>query len=49
VIPAGAGVEYVFTQFQSPGMSDDLFSRSVEALAHELTVLKAVLEIECPL
>lgn len=49
VVPAGAGVEYVFTQFQAPDMPDDMFAKNVQALAHELTVLKALLEIECPL
>jgi hypothetical protein len=49
VVPAGDGVEYVFTQFQAPGMPDDVFAKNVGALTHELTVLKALLEIECPL
>lgn len=49
VIPNGRGAEYVFTQFQAPDMPDDVFARSVRALAHELTVLKALLEVECPL
>jgi hypothetical protein len=49
VVPAGDGVEYIFTQFQAPNMPDEVFAKSVQALAHELTVLKAVLEIECPL
>jgi hypothetical protein len=49
VIPRGAGCEYVFTQFQGPGMSDEAFGQSVKALAHELTVLKALMEVECPL
>ncbi len=49
VLPAGDGVEYVFTQFQAPDMPDEVFAKSVQALAHELTVLKALLEIECPL
>lgn len=49
VVPAGGGVEYVFTQFQPPGMPDDVFDKNVRALAHELTVLKAMLEVECPL
>jgi hypothetical protein len=49
VIPRGAAVEYVFTQFQAPGMPDDAFDASVRALQHELTVLKALAEIECPL
>ena len=49
VIPAGDGVEYVFTQFQGPDMPDEIFAKNVQALAQELTVLKALLEIECPL
>ena len=49
VIARGFGSEYVFTQFQAPGMSDDAFEKSVHALRHELTVLKALLEVECPL
>lgn len=48
VVPSGDGVEYVFTQFQAPGMTDDMFTRSVETLAHEMTVLKALLEVDCP-
>jgi hypothetical protein len=48
VIPRGAGSEYVFTQFQGPGMSDEDFLRSVRALEHELTVLKAIAEVDCP-
>jgi hypothetical protein len=48
-IPSRDGVEYVFTQFQAPDMPDDAFDKSVKALAHELTVLKALLEVECPL
>lgn len=49
VVPAGDGVEYVFTQLQAPGMPDDVFAKNVRALEHELTVLKALLEVECPL
>jgi hypothetical protein len=49
VIPRGEQSEYVFTQFQAPGMTDDAFAKSVAALSHELEVLKALLEIECPL
>lgn len=49
VIPTNDGVEYVFTQFQPPGMPDDMFASSVQALTHELTVLKALLEVACPL
>jgi hypothetical protein len=49
VLPNGGGAEYVFTQFQAPAMADAVFAKSVEALVHELTVLKALLEVECPL
>jgi hypothetical protein len=49
VLPNGPGVEYVFTQFQAPGMPDEVFAKSVQALTHELVVLKALLEVECPL
>lgn len=49
VVPNGAGAEYVFTQFQQPGMPDEVFAQSVAALGHELTVLRALLEVECPL
>jgi hypothetical protein len=49
VIPRGNGSEYVFTQFQAAGMPDDAFLASVRALEHELTVLKAIAEVECPL
>lgn len=48
-IPRGRKTEYTFTQFQSPGMADEVFRQSVKALEHELTVLKALLEVECPL
>ena len=49
VIPRGTGSEYVFTQFQGEAMPDEAFARSVQTLQHELTVLKALLEVECPL
>lgn len=49
VIPRGTGSEYVFTQFQAIGMADETFLQSVRTLEHELSVLKAVLEVECPL
>ena len=48
VVPNGAASEYVFTQFQSAGMPDAVFEKSVQAVAHELKVLKAILEVECP-
>jgi hypothetical protein len=49
VLPAGDGADYVFTQFQSPGMSDEVFDAQVAALGHELVTLKALLEVACPL
>ncbi len=49
VIPRGRGCEYTFTQFQGPGMTDETFGQSVKALEHELTVLRALMEVECPL
>jgi hypothetical protein len=49
VIPRGAQSEFVFTQFQSPGLPDEAFQASVEALGHELKVLKALAEVACPL
>jgi hypothetical protein len=49
VVPRGAGSEFIFTQFQAPGMSDQAFASSVETVKHELIVLKALLEVECPL
>jgi len=49
IIPRGTKSEFVFTQFQPPGMPDESFRASVEALGHELRVLKALAEVECPL
>ncbi len=49
VLPNGSGTEYVFTQFQPNGMPDDVFEKNVTALTQELTVLRALLEVECPL
>jgi hypothetical protein len=49
VVPRRTGSEYVFTQFQAPGMPDDVFDKNVRTLAHELTVLRALMEVECPL
>lgn len=49
VMPRGEGSEFAFTQFQAPGMPDDVFQKNVKALEHELTVLKAIVEVECPL
>ncbi len=44
VLPNGDGAEYVFTQFQAPGMPDEVFTRQVHALGEELVILKALLE-----
>ncbi len=44
VVPNGRGTEYVFTQFQTPGMPDDVFTSQVQALRMELLTLKALLE-----
>ena len=43
VVPNGEGAEYVFTQFQAPGMSDAVFERQVRALAEELHVLRSLI------
>jgi hypothetical protein len=48
VLARGTAAEYVFTQVQPPGMPDEVFARSAAAVTHELTVLKALLEIDCP-
>jgi hypothetical protein len=42
LVPNGEGVEYVFTQFQTPGMPDEVFSGQVRALAEELAILPAL-------
>jgi hypothetical protein len=49
VVPNGDGAEFLFTQFQQPGVDDDTFDQLVAAVSHELVTLKAVLEVECPL
>ena len=49
VVPNGGGAEFVFTQFQQPGVPDDVFGQLVGAVSHELVALKAILEVECPL
>jgi len=49
VLPRGTGSEVVFTQFQDSAMPDEVFEKNVQAVSHELKVLKAVLEVECPL
>ena len=49
VLPNEAGSEFLFTQFQGPGVPDDVFEQLVAAVGHELAALKALLEVECPL
>jgi hypothetical protein len=49
VLPNREGAEYVFTQFQQPGVPDELFGQLVTAVRHELVTLKAHLEVSCPL
>src|SRR5262245_15481726 len=48
VVPRGEGSEFAFTQVQAPQMPDELFDRLVETVGHELTALKAALEVACP-
>ena len=44
LVSNGSGAEYVFTFFQGPGVSDDLFQSQATALGEELQVLKGVLK-----
>lgn len=46
VVPNGDGAEYVFTQFQAPGMPDDVFEAQVSALKEELVVLRALMHAQ---
>jgi polyketide cyclase/dehydrase/lipid transport protein len=50
VVPNGDGAEYIFTQFQSAGMSDEAFDGQVTALGEELRVLGSILRARavCP-
>ena len=50
VLPNAAGAEYVFTQFQVTGMSDDVFEGQVRTLIEELEVLRALISarLACP-
>jgi hypothetical protein len=49
VVPNGDCAEFLFTQFQQPGVDDDTFAQLVAAAGHELIALKALLEVACPL
>ncbi len=50
VVPDGAGAEYVFTQFQGPGMPDEVFAAQRAALAEELALLPILFraQLACP-
>jgi hypothetical protein len=50
VIPNGDGAEYLFTQFQTPGMSDEVFEAQRSTLADELEVLRRLFKarVSCP-
>ncbi len=48
-VPNGEGTEFLFTQLQQPGTSEEVFDQLVAAVRHELVTLKALLEVECPL
>jgi hypothetical protein len=42
VLPNGDGAEFVFSQFQAPGMPDEVFAGQRAALAEELAILPAI-------
>jgi len=50
VVPNDAGAEYVFTQFQLPGMADEVFAAQRAALAEELAILPILFQAQaaCP-
>lgn len=50
VLPNDAGAEYVFTQFQLPGMTDEVFALQRAALAEELAILPILFRAQaaCP-
>jgi hypothetical protein len=50
VLPNGDGAEYVFTQFQTPGMPDDVFAGQVASLTEELHILQRLVRARaaCP-
>jgi hypothetical protein len=50
VLPNDAGAEYVFTQFQLPGMTDEVFAAQRVALAEELAILPILFraQLACP-
>jgi hypothetical protein len=50
VVPNDSGAEYVFTQFQLPGMADEVFAAQRAALAEELAILPVLFraQLACP-
>ncbi len=50
VVPNDTGAEYVFTQFQLPGMADETFAAQRAALAEELAILPILFRAQaaCP-
>jgi hypothetical protein len=50
VLPNDAGAEYVFTQFQLRGMTDEVFAAQRAALAEELAILPILFraQLACP-
>jgi hypothetical protein len=51
IVPNEDGAEFVFTQFQGPGMSDEFFSGQRHALREELLLLAALFRAQaaCPI
>jgi hypothetical protein len=50
VVPNDSGAEYVFTQFQLPGMAYEVFTAQRVALAEELAILPILFraQVACP-
>jgi hypothetical protein len=50
VVPNDSDAEYVFTQFQLPGMADEVFAAQRAALAEELGILPILFraQVACP-
>ena len=50
VVPNDSGTAYVFTQFQLPGMTDEVFAAQRAALAEELAILPILFraQVACP-
>jgi hypothetical protein len=51
VVPNDAGAEYLFTQFQSAGMPDEVFAAQCAALREELAILPILFRAHaaCPI